>query len=186
MDGGVPEDWYICCASWWRNIFGAQRDPKWRASTSWIIICANFVGYGFHAAVPCPAADGRFGGAKIYLKREDLLHTGAHKINNAMGRFYWPNAWANLIIAETGAAARRGHGHGGSYVWFRMRGLHGHDCDRQRLGVFRMRMLGAEVVPVEAPQTLKEAVNEAMRDWVTNAQHALHPRHGLWSSIRTR
>jgi len=114
------------------------------------------------------------GGAKIYLKREDLLHTGAHKINNAMGQILLAKRMGKTrIIAETGAGQ---HGVATATV-AAMFGLDcviymgAVDCKRQALNVFRMRMLGAEVVPVEAGQkTLKEAVNEAMRDWVTNVR----------------
>ena len=115
------------------------------------------------------------GGAKIYLKREDLLHTGAHKINNAMGQILLAKRMGKTrIIAETGAGQ---HGVATATV-AAMFGLEcviymgAHDCDRQRLNVFRMNMLGAKVVSVEAGQrTLKEAINEAMRDWVTNVRH---------------
>jgi tryptophan synthase beta chain len=114
------------------------------------------------------------GGAKIYLKREDLLHTGAHKINNAMGQILLARRMGKTrIIAETGAGQ---HGVATATV-SAMFGLKcviymGEvDCERQALNVFRMKMLGAEVVPVTAGQkTLKEAVNEAMRDWVTNVR----------------
>jgi tryptophan synthase beta chain len=113
-------------------------------------------------------------GAKIYLKREDLLHTGAHKINNAMGQILLARRMGKKrIIAETGAGQ---HGVATATV-SAMFGLQcviymGEvDCERQALNVFRMKMLGAEVVPVKAGQrTLKEAVNEAMRDWVTNVR----------------
>jgi len=114
------------------------------------------------------------GGPKVYLKREDLLHTGAHKINNAIGQVLLARRMGKTrIIAETGAGQ---HGVATATV-AAMFGLQcviymGEvDCERQRLNVFRMRMLGAEVVPVTAGQkTLKEAVNEAMRDWVTNVR----------------
>jgi tryptophan synthase beta chain len=114
------------------------------------------------------------GGAKIYLKREDLLHTGAHKINNAMGQILLARRMGKTrIIAETGAGQ---HGVATATV-AAMFGLKcviymgAVDCERQALNVFRMKMLGAEVVPVTAGQkTLKEAVNEAMRDWVTNVR----------------
>ncbi len=113
-------------------------------------------------------------GAKIYLKREDLLHTGAHKINNAMGQILLARRMGKTrIIAETGAGQ---HGVATATV-SAMFGLKcviymGEvDCERQALNVFRMKMLGAEVVSVTAGQkTLKEAVNEAMRDWVTNVR----------------
>jgi tryptophan synthase beta chain len=114
------------------------------------------------------------GGAKIYLKREDLLHTGAHKINNAMGQILLARRMGKTrIIAETGAGQ---HGVATATV-SAMFGLKcviymGEvDCERQALNVYRMKMLGAEVVPVTTGQkTLKEAVNEAMRDWVTNVR----------------
>src|SRR5579864_4230058 len=111
-------------------------------------------------------------GAKIYLKREDLLHTGAHKINNCIGQILLARRMGKTrIIAETGAGQ---HGVATATV-AAMFGLKcvvymgAVDCERQALNVFRMKMLGAEVVPVKAgQQTLKEAINEAMRDWVTN------------------
>jgi tryptophan synthase beta chain len=112
------------------------------------------------------------GGAKIYLKREDLLHTGAHKINNCIGQILLARRMGKTrIIAETGAGQ---HGVATATV-AAMFGLKcvvymgAVDCERQALNVFRMKMLGADVVPVKAgQQTLKEAINEAMRDWVTN------------------
>ncbi|HXR06086.1 MAG TPA: tryptophan synthase subunit beta [Candidatus Acidoferrum sp.] len=115
------------------------------------------------------------GGPKIYLKREDLLHTGAHKINNAIGQVLLARRMGKpRVIAETGAGQ---HGVATATV-AAMFGLQcvvymGEvDCARQALNVYRMKMLGAEVVSVTAGQkTLKEAVNEAMRDWVTNVRH---------------
>lgn len=114
----------------------------------------------------------KLGGARIYLKREDLLHTGAHKINNAMGQILLAKRLGKgRIIAETGAGQ---HGVATATVCARF----GFKCviymgevdmERQALNVARMRFLGAEVRAVTAGQrTLKEAVNEAMRDWVTN------------------
>jgi tryptophan synthase beta chain len=114
------------------------------------------------------------GGAKIYLKREDLLHTGAHKINNALGQILLARRMGKTrIIAETGAGQ---HGVATATVAARF----GCECiiymgvvdmERQSLNVARMRFLGAKVVPVTAGQaTLKEAINEAMRDWVTNVR----------------
>src|SRR5437762_13612757 len=114
------------------------------------------------------------GGAKIYLKREDLLHTGAHKINNCIGQILLAKRMGKTrIIAETGAGQ---HGVATATVaamfGFQCVIYMGEvDCARQALNVYRMKMLGAEVVPVTAGQkTLKEAVNEAMRDWVTNVR----------------
>lgn len=114
------------------------------------------------------------GGAKIYLKREDLLHTGAHKINNAVGQALIARRMGKTrVIAETGAGQ---HGVATATV-AAMFGLQcviymgAVDCERQALNVYRMKLLGAEVVPVQAGQkTLKEAVNEAMRDWVTHVR----------------
>jgi tryptophan synthase beta chain len=114
------------------------------------------------------------GGAKIFLKREDLLHTGAHKINNALGQILLARRMGKKrIIAETGAGQ---HGVATATVAARF----GCECviymgavdmERQALNVARMRFLGATVVAVTAGQaTLKEAINEAMRDWVTNVR----------------
>jgi tryptophan synthase beta chain len=116
----------------------------------------------------------KLGGAKIYLKREDLLHTGAHKINNALGQIILAKRMRKTrIIAETGAGQ---HGVATATVAARF----GFECvvymgavdmERQSLNVARMRFLGATVVPVTAGQaTLKEAINEAMRDWVTDVR----------------
>jgi tryptophan synthase beta chain len=114
------------------------------------------------------------GGAKIYLKREDLLHTGAHKINNALGQILLARRMGKTrIIAETGAGQ---HGvataTAAARFGFQCRIYMGAvDMERQSLNVARMRFLGAEVVGVTAGQaTLKEAINEAMRDWVTNVR----------------
>ena len=115
------------------------------------------------------------GGAKIYLKREDLLHTGAHKINNAIGQILLAKRLGkSRIIAETGAGQ---HGVATATVCARF----GMECvvymgkvdmERQALNVARMRLMGAEVRAVTAGQaTLKEAVNEAMRDWVASFEH---------------
>jgi len=116
----------------------------------------------------------RLGGARVYLKREDLLHTGAHKINNALGQVLLARRMGKKrIIAETGAGQ---HGVATATVAARF-GLEcvvymgAVDMARQALNVTRMRLLGAKVVAVTAgQQTLKEAVNEAMRDWVTNVR----------------
>ncbi|MEY2822280.1 MAG: tryptophan synthase subunit beta [Opitutales bacterium] len=114
------------------------------------------------------------GGAKVYLKREDMLHTGAHKINNVVGQALLAlRMGKKRIIAETGAGQ---HGTATAAVCARF-GLKcviymgATDMERQALNVYRMRLMGAEVRGVEAGQrTLKEAVNEAMRDWVTNVR----------------
>lgn len=113
-----------------------------------------------------------FGKAKIYLKREDLCHTGAHKLNNALGQILLAKKLGKTrIIAETGAGQ---HGVATATVCAKF-GLKcavymGEvDIERQKLNVFRMKMLGAEVIPVSSgSRTLKDATNEAIRDWVTN------------------
>ncbi|MDT5158446.1 MAG: tryptophan synthase beta chain [Acidobacteriota bacterium] len=122
----------------------------------------------FHAA----RLTERAGGARIYLKREDLSHTGSHKINNALGQVLLARRMGKRrIIAETGAGQ---HGVATATVCalFGLRCvvyMGTEDVRRQRLNVFRMRLLGAEVREVEAgSRTLKDAINEALRDWVTN------------------
>jgi tryptophan synthase beta chain len=126
---------------------------------------------------PTPISEARrltaaAGGARIFLKREDLTHTGAHKINNALGQaLLAARMGKRRIVAETGAGQ-----HGvATATACALLGLDCHvymgreDMDRQALNVFRMRLLGAEVCPVDAgSRTLKDAINEAMRDWVTN------------------
>src|SRR5664280_2467316 len=114
------------------------------------------------------------GGAKIYLKREDLLHTGAHKINNCIGQGLLARRMGkHRIIAETGAGQ---HGVASATVGalFNMECvvyMGSEDVRRQEPNVFRMKLLGAEVVPVNSGScTLKDAINEAMRDWVTNVR----------------
>ncbi|HAO65468.1 MAG TPA: tryptophan synthase subunit beta [Verrucomicrobiales bacterium] len=151
--------------------FRAQKDPEFQKELSYYL--KEFVG----RPTPLYFAERltkELGGAKIYLKREDLLHTGAHKINNSMGQILLAKRMGKTrIIAETGAGQ---HGVATATV-AAMFGMEcviymGEvDCERQSLNAYRMRMLGAEVRPVKAGQrTLKEAVNEAMRDWVTNVR----------------
>src|SRR5260221_5245344 len=113
-------------------------------------------------------------GARVYLKREDLAHTGAHKINNALGQGLLAQRMGKRrIIAETGAGQ---HGVASATVCAKL-GLEcivymgEEDIRRQSLNVFRMKLLGAEVRPVTAgSRTLKDAINDAMRDWVTNVE----------------
>jgi tryptophan synthase beta chain len=126
---------------------------------------------------PTPVSEARrlsatFGGARIFLKREDLAHTGAHKINNALGQALLAvRMGKRRIVAETGAGQ-----HGvATATACALLGLECHvymgaeDMDRQALNVFRMRLLGGDVRRVDAgSRTLKDAINEAMRDWVTN------------------
>src|SRR4051794_23499802 len=167
----VPETLMYPLQQLEEEYFRAQHDPEFQKELNYYL--RQFVGR------PSPLYFAErltrdLGGAKIYLKREDLLHTGAHKINNAMGQILLAKRMGKTrIIAETGAGQ---HGVATATV-SAMFGLKcviymGEvDCARQALNVFRMKMLGAEVVPVTAGQkTLKEAVNEAMRDWVTNVR----------------
>ena len=118
------------------------------------------------------------GGAKIYLKREELNHTGAHKINNCIGQILLARRMGKKrIIAETGAGQ---HGVASATVAARL-GLEcvvymgATDIERQKINVYRMKLLGATVVPVTSGSaTLKDALNEAMRDWVTNVQDTFY------------
>ena len=116
----------------------------------------------------------KLGGAKIYLKREDLNHTGAHKINNALGQILLARRMGKKrIIAETGAGQ---HGVATATVCAKFNleceiYMGEEDIQRQSLNVFRMRLMGATVIPVTSgSRTLKDAVNESMRDWVTNVR----------------
>ena len=149
----------------------AKNDPGFQGELS--ILLRDFAG----RPTPLYLAERlteKLGRAKIYLKREDLLHTGAHKINNALGQILLARRMGKRrIIAETGAGQ---HGVATATVAARF----GFECviymgkvdmERQALNVARMKFLGAKVVPVTAGQaTLKEAINEAMRDWVTNVR----------------
>lgn len=118
------------------------------------------------------------GGARIYLKREDLNHTGAHKINNTVGQALLAKRMGKQrVIAETGAGQ---HGVASATVAARF-GMEcvvymgAEDIRRQTINVYRMRLLGAEVVPVESgSRTLKDALNEALRDWVTNVDNTFY------------
>ncbi len=120
----------------------------------------------------------RFGGAQVYLKREDLNHTGAHKINNVIGQALLARRMGKRrIIAETGAgmhgvaAATIAARYGAECVVY----MGSEDIKRQIQNVYRMKLLGATVVPVESgSKTLKDALNEAMRDWVTNVESTFY------------
>jgi tryptophan synthase beta chain len=153
----------------------AQADPQFQSQVQEIL--EEFVG----RKTPLTYAERltqQIGGAKIYLKREDLTHTGAHKINNAVGQILLAQRMGKKrIIAETGAGQ---HGVATATVAARF-GLTcvvymGHvDMQRQALNVARMRLLGAEVRAVTSgTQTLKDAVSEAMRDWVTNVHDSYY------------
>ncbi len=118
------------------------------------------------------------GGAKVYMKRDELNHTGAHKINNVLGQIILARRMGKTrIIAETGAGQ---HGVATATVCAKF-GLKcvvymgAHDVERQAPNVFRMRLLGAEVVPVTSGRgTLKDAMNDALRDWVTNVRDTFY------------
>jgi tryptophan synthase beta chain len=152
-----------------RAYFAARDDPAFGAELDRLL--KDYVGR------PTPIYEtsrltAAAGGARIFLKREDLTHTGAHKINNALGQALLAvRMGKRRIVAETGAGQ-----HGvATATACALLGLECHvymgseDMDRQALNVFRMRLLGAEVCRVDAgSRTLKDAINEAMRDWVTN------------------
>jgi tryptophan synthase beta chain len=152
-----------------RTYAEAKQDPAFHAELDDLL--RNYAGRPTPLYFAKRLSD-RLGGAKIYIKREDLLHTGAHKINNCLGQARLARRMGKKrIIAETGAGQ---HGVATATVC----ALFGLDCTvymgeedirRQRLNVFRMRLLGAKVVPVTSgSRTLKDAISEAMRDWVTN------------------
>ncbi len=167
----VPETLMTALQELEREYRAAAADPAFQAELSGLL--RDFCG----RPTPLYFAErltGKLGGAQIYLKREDLLHTGAHKINNAIGQILLARRMGkSRIIAETGAGQ---HGVATATAAARF----GFDCviymgavdmERQALNVARMKFLGAKVVPVTAGQaTLKEAINEAMRDWVTNVR----------------
>jgi tryptophan synthase beta chain len=149
----------------------ARRDPAFQAELAHLL--KDFAGRPtplFHAQ----RLSERLGGAQIYLKREDLLHTGAHKINNCLGQGLLAKRMGKTrLVAETGAGQ---HGVATATV-AALLGLEcvvymgAEDMGRQAPNVFRMRLLGAQVVSVSSgAKTLKDAINEGMRDWVTNVQ----------------
>ncbi|MCW4029403.1 MAG: tryptophan synthase subunit beta [Candidatus Bathyarchaeota archaeon] len=149
----------------------AKADPNFQKELDYYL--AEFVGR------PTPLyyaknLSEKIGGAKIYLKREDLAHGGAHKINNTLGQALLAKRMGKTrVIAETGAGQ---HGVATAIACAAL-GLKGvvymgtEDCERQRLNVFRMRLLNTEVYPVDSgSKTLKDSINEAFRDWVTNLE----------------
>ncbi len=167
----VPETLMAALEELEREYAKAKRDARFQAELDDLL--RNYAGR------PTPLSFARrltekLGGAKIYLKREDLLHTGAHKINNCLGQALLTRQMGKRrVIAETGAGQ---HGVATATVC----ALFGFECvvymgtedmRRQELNVFRMRLLGAEVRGVDSgSRTLKDAINEAMRDWVTNVR----------------
>ena len=166
----VPETLMAPIEDLEKAYFEARRDPEFQAELDDLL--KNYAGR------PTPLYFAKrlsetLGGARIYLKREDLLHTGAHKINNCLGQVLLARRMGKQrIIAETGAGQ---HGVATATVC----ALFGFECvvymgeedmRRQRLNVFRMRLLGARVEAVcSGSRTLKDAISEAMRDWVTNS-----------------
>ena len=152
-----------------------RKDPEFRAEFEYEL--KHYVGR------PSPVYHARrwsehFGGAQVYLKREDLNHTGAHKINNTVGQALLARRMGKpRVIAETGAGQ---HGVAAATVAARY-GMEcvvymgSEDIKRQAQNVYRMKLLGASVVPVESgSKTLKDALNEAMRDWVTNVNNTFY------------
>jgi len=167
----VPETLMTALGELERAFAEAQADTSFRAELDALL--RDFVG----RPTPLYLAENltrKLGGARIYIKREDLAHTGAHKINNALGQgLLSQRLGKQRIIAETGAGQ---HGVATATVCAAL----GLDCvvymgeidiERQSLNVFRMKLLGAEVRPVgSGSRTLKDAINETIRDWVTNVE----------------
>jgi tryptophan synthase beta chain len=153
----------------------ARRDPTFTAQVDHVLrsLCGR----------PTPLYLARrlteaVGGARIYLKREDLLHTGAHKINNTVGQVLLAvRMGKRRIIAETGAG-QHGVATAATAAAFGLPCdvyMGTEDMERQALNVFRMRLLGARVIPVDSgSRTLKDAINEALRDWVTNVRDTFY------------
>jgi tryptophan synthase beta chain len=173
----------------------ARKDPSFHAELNGLL--THYVGRESPLYF-APRLTEHFGGAKIYLKREDLNHTGAHKINNCLGQILLARRMGKTrIIAETGAGS---HGVATATVAARF-GLPcvvymGEvDTERQKPNVFRMNLLGAEVRPVTSgARTLKDATNEALRDWVANVQDTFyiigsvvgpHPYPGMVRDFQT-
>ena len=171
----VPETLVAPVQALERAYFEARKDPEFLAELQRLL--------GAYVGRPTPLYEARrlsasLGGARIFLKREDLAHTGAHKINNALGQALLARRMGKRrIVAETGAGQ---HGVATATVC----ALLGLDCvvymgaedmERQSLNVFRMRLLGAEVRSVDAgSRTLKDAINEAMRDWVASVSDSYY------------
>src|SRR5271155_1011254 len=176
----VPETLVAPLEELERAFHEARLDPTFGQELDFLL--HNFAGRPTPLQFASRLSD-HLGGARIYLKREDLLHTGAHKINNCLGQGLLAARMKKpRIVAETGAGQ---HGVATAAVAARL-GLEctvymgTEDMERQRLNVFRMRLLGAEVIGVDSgSRTLKDAINEAMRDWVTN----VHTTHYLLGSV---
>jgi len=167
----VPETLMAALGELEREYASAQADASFQEELSSVL--RDYVGrptplyFAHHLSQ-------QLGGAKIYLKREDLAHTGAHKINNAVGQgLLVKRMGKRRVVAETGAGQ---HGVAAATVCAMLKldcvvYMGEEDIRRQALNVFRMRLLGAEVRPVASgSRTLKDAINEAIRDWVTNVE----------------
>ena len=171
----VPETLMVPLYELERAYEQAKTDPAFQAEFQGLL--KNFAGRPTPLQFASRLTE-KFAGPRIYLKREDLLHTGAHKINNAIGQGLLAVKMGKpRIIAETGAGQ---HGVASATVAAHL-GLQctvymgTEDMARQALNVARMRMLGAEVIGVESgSKTLKDAINEAMRDWVTNVRNSYY------------
>jgi tryptophan synthase beta chain len=167
----VPETLVAPLEELERAFYEARLDPTFGQELDFLL--HNFAGRPTPLQFASRLTE-HLGGARIYLKREDLLHTGAHKINNCLGQGLLAARMKKpRIVAETGAGQ---HGVATAAVAARL-GLKctvymgTEDMERQRLNVFRMRLLGAKVIGVDSgSRTLKDAINEAMRDWVTNVR----------------
>ena len=149
----------------------ARRDPKFKAELDYYL--KQYVGRPT-SLYYAERLSKKLGGAKIYLKREDLCHTGAHKINNAIGQVLLTRRMGKKrVIAETGAG-QHGVAVGTAAALFGLQCdvyMGTEDMERQALNVFRMRLLGTTVKPIHAgSRTLKDAINEAMRDWTTHVR----------------
>ncbi|NQT06045.1 MAG: tryptophan synthase subunit beta [Candidatus Omnitrophica bacterium] len=167
----VPETLMVALHQLEKEYAKARRDKRFKKKLKYYL--------KYYAGRPTPLyfaekLTKRLGGARIYLKREDLLHTGAHKINNTLGQVLLTlRMGKKRVIAETGAGQ---HG----VATATAAAMFGLECDiymgqedieRQALNVFRMKLLGAKVVPVHSgSKTLKDAINETLRDWVTNVR----------------
>jgi len=165
----VPETLMSALDELEREYLNAKKDINFKKELDYYL--KNFAGRPTPLYFACNLTK-KLKGAKIYLKREDLLHTGAHKINNTLGQLLLAKRMGkSRIIAETGAGQ---HG----VATATAAALFGCECHiymgeedmkRQALNVFRMKLLGAEVIPVKSgSKTLKDAINETLRDWVTN------------------
>src|SRR6201997_264108 len=167
----VPETLVAPLEELERSYAEARNDPKFQSELDSLL--RNFAGRPTPLQFASQLSE-HLDGPRIYLKREDLLHTGAHKINNCIGQgLLAVRMGKRRVVAETGAGQ---HGVATATVAARL-GLActvymgTEDMERQKLNVFRMRLLGAEVIGVDSgSRTLKDAINEAMRDWVTNVR----------------